>query len=65
MPSVKIGAGEAVLFVGLMKLPLSLYRKTSRHFESKESPGKVCLLCHGIRHLQSFIKNVIPQIFKI
>ena len=30
-----------------------LYRHTARHYESKERPGKLCLLRLGLHHLQS------------
>jgi hypothetical protein len=32
---------------------LTCYRETVRQFESKERLGKVCVPCHGVRHLQS------------
>ena len=65
MSFVELGAGKAVLFEGYVKLRLPLYRETSRHSESKERPGRVCLLCHAINHLQFVIKNFIIHIFKI
>jgi hypothetical protein len=35
-----------------MKLHLPVYRETVFYFEIKERLGKVCVLRHGVRHLQ-------------
>jgi hypothetical protein len=50
---------EGVLLLwALMQLHVRVYRKTERHFESKELLGKVCVLRHGIYLLHySFMIN--------
>ena len=48
------GAGKTALFLRTsMKLHLRVCCITLRHSESKEPLGKVCVLRHGVLHLQS------------
>ena len=48
------GAGKAALFLRTwIKLHLRVCYKTLRHSECKERLGKVCVLRHGVLHLQS------------
>jgi len=36
---------------GVIELLLRVYRENVRRFESKERPGKVCVLRQGVHHL--------------
>jgi hypothetical protein len=59
---MKICTGKVVLFAwAQMKLHLLVYRETVRHFERKESVGKVCALGRRV-HVQFCYKYMQQEI---
>lgn len=46
-----------------MKLHLCTYYETTSHIEGKECLGEVCVLHHGVHHLQAFGEGGVSVYF--